>query len=118
MDSDWKEKGHQIVMVEWRGENYLGHIKRIVPEFSDEIVFLKKSFYPRGDFEEAVKETGDIEQLYADETLNLDGRYHVLRQRDRELSLLSDEQKDYMNRDNNMSRVYELMIDDEVLGSF
>jgi len=118
MDFDWREAGHQIVMVKWRGENYLGQIKRIVPEFSEEIVFLKKSFYPRGDFEEVVKETEDVIQLYADDTLDLDGRYHILRKRNEELSTLSDEQKNYMNKDNNMSRVYELMIEDEVLGSF
>jgi|Deesub1362B_J571_1020462.scaffolds.fasta_scaffold00266_24 hypothetical protein len=114
VDSEWREKSSEKVIVEWRGEIYIGSLQRVAPEFSDEIVFLSKSFYPRANFEDVLRKAEEVISLYADDSLNLSGRYHLLRRQGDELTILTVEQKEYMSKI--ISRIYELMVDDDVLG--
>ncbi|HID43795.1 MAG TPA: hypothetical protein EYP30_08525 [Archaeoglobaceae archaeon] len=111
--SEWRKKDSEKVMVEWRGEIYIGIIQQVAPEYSNEIVFLCKSFYPKPNFEDALRDS-NIVNLYADGELNLTGRYHLLRRDGDELKSLTSEQREYMNKF--MTRIYELMVDDEILG--
>lgn len=112
-DSEWRKKDSEKIIVEWRGEIYIGVIQQVAPEFSHEIVFLCKSFYPKANFEGILRDS-NIKSLHADGELNLSGRYHLLRRDGDELKSLTPEQREYMSKF--MARIYELMVDDEILG--
>jgi hypothetical protein len=112
-EKNWRSSS-ETVMIEWRGDVYIGHIRKVAPEYSEEIVFLAKSFNPVPRFEDMIRKSKNVVSLYADDSLELAGRYHLLRRHGNELTYLTIEQRIYMSR--YMSRIYELMVDDEVLG--
>jgi hypothetical protein len=114
-EDNWRAKSLEPVTIYWRGSVYVGHVQEIAPEYSEEIVFLSKSFKPVAQkFVDAIKKDPDRIDLHADDSLELIGRYHVVRRLGNRLTSLTLEQAKYMSK--RMLRVYELMMDDEVLG--
>ena len=92
------------VIIVWRGNNYIGSIQKILPGFSKDIdiVLLSKSSSPLCDkLIDAIKklDNGRLE-LYAEDTLDLEGRQHVLRvlENENKLVYMSEEQTQYIYR--------------------
>jgi DNA polymerase elongation subunit (family B) len=115
-ENNWRIKSLEPATIQWRGNIYVGHVQEIAPEYSEEIVFLSKSFKPVAQkFVDTIKELDpDRVYLHADDSLELTGRYHLVRKLGNRLTSLTLEQARYMSK--RMLRVYELMMDDEVLG--
>ena len=113
---DWRAKELKLIILHWRDGVYIGYIKEIAPEFSKEIVLIYKSFSPVEErLVDAVREL-DSEELYADDSMNLAGRYHLARKLEDKLTFLTPEQETYMSK--RMLRVYEMIMEDKVLGEF
>jgi hypothetical protein len=114
MNEIWRERYLEAVIIRWKGNVYLGHMQEIAPEYSKEIVFLSKSFKPVAQkFVNSLR--NDYRDLHADDSLELAGRYHVVRKLGDRLTSLTPEQKRYMSK--RMLRVYELIMKDEILGN-
>ncbi|RLI71897.1 hypothetical protein DRO97_09420 [Archaeoglobales archaeon] len=111
---DWRVKELRLVILHWRDRIYVGYIKEIAPEFSKEIVLLYKSFNPVEERLIDVVRDLNNEELYADDSLDLFGRYHLARKLENRLTVLTPEQELYMGK--RMLRVYEMIMDDKVLG--
>lgn len=112
-ETEWRNRKPETALVEWRGDIYIGQVQEIAPEYSEEIVFLAKTFHPKARYENVLKRS-EVTSLYADESLELTGRYHLVRRTGDELTSLTYEQREYM--DKRMLRVYEMMVNDEILG--
>ena len=88
------------VIIVWKGNNYIGSIQKIVPGFSKDIVLLSKSSSPLCDELIGAIKKLDKErlELYAEGTLDLEGRQHVLRvlENENKLVYMSEEQTKYM----------------------
>lgn len=111
---NWRGKELKLIILHWRGGVYVGYVKEIAPEFSKEIVLIYKSFNPVEErLINAVRER-DNEELYADDSMNLAGRYHLARKLDDRITFLTPEQEAYMSK--RMLRVYEMIVEDKVLG--
>lgn len=113
-ETEWRDREPETVVLEWRGDVYIGQVQEIAPEYSEEIVFLAKTFHPKARYEDILKSSAKTTNLYADEALELTGRYHLVRRKGDELTSLTYQQREYM--DKRMLRVYEMMVNDEILG--
>ncbi|RLI88239.1 MAG: hypothetical protein DRO98_03390 [Archaeoglobales archaeon] len=115
-EKNWRERDLKLAMINWKGEVYVGHIKEIAPEHSEEIIFLSKTFNPLSDeLADTIRDLHpDIIDLHADDSLNLIGRYHVVRRLGSRLTHLTLEQEEYVGK--RMLRVYELIMEDAILG--
>ncbi|MFP3946838.1 MAG: hypothetical protein ACLFVI_08040 [Archaeoglobaceae archaeon] len=113
-ETEWRNRQPETALIEWRGEIYVGQVQEIASEYSKEIVFLTKTFHPKARYEHILKRGGKLTSLYADDSLELTGRYHLVRRTGDELTSLTSEQREYM--DKRMLRVYEMMVNDEILG--
>lgn len=86
------------VLVKWKGNTYIGSIQLIAEKFSKEIVLLSKSTYILP--EELVGAIKKLDkerlELYADESLDLEGRQHVIRKLDNILTFMTTQQTQYM----------------------
>lgn len=86
------------VIIIWKGNNYIGSVQEIVPGFSKEIVLLSKSSSSLD--KELVSTIKKLDkerlELYADHTIDLEGRQHVLRRLDNKLVYMTIEQTKYM----------------------
>ncbi len=87
-----------FVLIEWRNDVYMGSVQHIAPEFSDEIVLLSKSTrsIPVALVTSITKLDGERRKLYADESLDLYGRQHVLRMIESRLTCMTPQQTEYM----------------------
>ena len=86
------------VIIRWKDNIYIGSIQKIVPNFSKEIVLLSKSTYIIPDeLVNAIKklDKGRLE-LNADESLDLEGRQHVLRLTENRLVFMTHQQTTYI----------------------
>jgi len=114
METDWRSKKLKTVALHWRGDIYFGHLKEIAPEYSNEIVLICKSFNPvKSYLVSLLIEKCDVE-LYADDSMDLTGRYHLARKMGNKLTYLTPEQESYIGK--RMLRVYEMMVEDKILG--
>ncbi len=86
------------IIIIWKGNNYIGSIQKIVPGFSKEIVLLSKSSsHLNQELVSAIKKLDKERlELYADDTIDLEGRQHVLRRLDNKLVYMTTEQTKYM----------------------
>jgi hypothetical protein len=86
------------VLLTWREDVYIGSIQDAAPGFSDEIVVLSKSTYRLpGDLVSAIRKLDEKRlELAADESLDLDGRQHILRRVGNVLIYMTSEQLKYM----------------------
>lgn len=96
------------ILVKWKNNTYIGSIQKIVPEFSKEIVLLSKSTYklPYELVSAIRKLDNDRLELYADDSLDLDGRQHVLRIVENRLVLMDHQQTEYIMR--NLPNICEI----------
>ena len=96
------------VMIRWRDNIYIGSIQEIAPEFSHEIVLLSKSSQPLyvGLVEAIRKLDNQRVELDADESLDLDGRQHIVRLLEKRLVRMLSEQTEYMIK--NVPNVHEI----------
>jgi hypothetical protein len=86
------------VLVTWNGDIYLGSIQKVALEFSDEIVVLSKTTHRLpNDLVSAIRklDTGRLD-LVAEDSLDLDGRQHILRIVGNELVYMTHEQTKYI----------------------
>lgn len=86
--------------VEWKGQTYVGYVTKLVPEYSEEIVFLEKSLVPiRKELREAALNL-DKERLVllAEDFLDLEHRLNILRKRGDTLTDLTEEQTAYIQK--------------------
>jgi len=69
------------VTLSWRRGLYVGGIQEIAPEYSPEIILLSKSNHQLSELLIESIERLDTERLklLADDSLELSGRYHILR---------------------------------------
>ena len=88
------------VLVEWRGEVYIGEVQGVASEYSNEIVFLGKSSKPIDDkLQEAIlRLQPDRTQISAESIINLEGRLHVLRRTSAGLVRMTSDQVNYMRQ--------------------
>lgn len=96
------------VTIRWRDNFYFGGIQEISPEYSPEIVLLSKNsnLLPEP-FIESVKRLDPKRlELLADGSLDLEGRYHVLRRLENKLTSMTPEQTKYIA--DSPTRVIEL----------
>ena len=86
------------VIIEWKDDTYIGSIQEIVPDFSKEIVVLSKSssHLPNNLIDAIKKLDRKRLELYADNSLDLDGRQHILRRLENRLVHMTQEQTIYM----------------------
>jgi len=86
------------VIIIWKGNNYIGSIQEIVPGFSKEIVLLSKSSSPLNKkLIDAIKKLDKERlELHTGDTIDLEGRQHVLRRLDDKLVYMTEEQTIYM----------------------
>ena len=86
------------VTLSWRRGLYVGGIQEIAPEYSPEIVLLSKSDRQLpGLLIESIKRLGTERlELLADDSLDLNGRFHVLRRLENKLVLMTPEQTEYI----------------------
>lgn len=86
------------VLITWKDCVYIGSIQDVVPEFSDEIVLLSKSSYKLPDnLVNAIRKLDDKRlELGADESLDLNGRQHVLRRVENRLVFMTSEQTEHI----------------------
>jgi len=86
------------VLITWRNGVYIGSIQNAAPELSDEIVLLSKSSYSLPDaLVNAIRKLDDKRlELGADESLDLNGRQHILRRVENRLTYMAPEQIKYM----------------------
>ena len=111
---NWRNEKLKLIILHWRNEIYVGYFKEIAPEFSKEIVLIYKSFNPVEErLINIVREKNGVE-VYADDSMNLVGRYHLVRKVGDRITFLTPEQEFYMS--DKMFRVYEMMIEDNILG--
>ncbi|MBI4170223.1 MAG: hypothetical protein HY514_00875 [Candidatus Aenigmarchaeota archaeon] len=91
------------VLVEWQRDTYLACIKEIAPAYSREVVLLRKGPDPMPDelIDAIIEKDPERLQLYADDSLNLNGAQHVLRRLGNVLACLTREQSDHVR---NMSQ--------------
>ncbi|RLI77358.1 hypothetical protein DRP05_10390 [Archaeoglobales archaeon] len=116
LEEDWRAKELRLVVLHWRNDVYVGYVKEIAPEYSKEIVLVYKSFNPVEErLIDAVRKK-DNEEVYADDSMNLVGRYHLARKLEDRLTFLTPEQESYMSK--RMLRVYEMIMEDKILGDF
>ena len=96
------------VMIRWRDNIYIGSIQEIAPEFSREIVLLSKSSQPlHMSLVEAIRKLDNQRQeLDVDESLDLDGRQHIVRLLEKRLVRMLSEQTEYMIK--NVPNVHEI----------
>ncbi len=87
------------VLVKWRNGVYFGHLQEIAPEYSREIVHLSKTSNPLQEgLAEAIKKLdSERSEFYADESLDLEGRQHILRRLENRLLKMTPEQTKYMH---------------------
>ena len=82
----------------WKGNVYIGSIQKIVPNFSKDVVLLSKSTYIIPD--ELVRTIRKLDkerlELFAEDSLDLDGRQHILRLVENRLVHMNDQQTRYM----------------------
>lgn len=85
-------------IIEWKDDMYIGSIQEIVPDFSKEIVVLSKSSSPLpNDLISAIKKLDRKRlELCADDSLDLDGRQHILRRVENRLVHMTQEQTIYV----------------------
>ena len=88
------------VIIVWKGNSYIGSIQKIVPGFSKDIVLLSKSSSPLcNELIDTIKKLDKERlELYAEDTLDLEGRQHVLRvlENENKLIYMSEEQTKYI----------------------
>lgn len=86
------------VIIVWKSDSYIGSIQEIVPGFSKEIILLSKSSSPLNqELISAIKKLDKERlELYVDDTIDLEGRQHVLRRLDNKLVYMTTEQTRYM----------------------
>lgn len=96
------------VVIKWKDDIYIGSIQEIVPEFSKEIILLSKSTNKLpDDLVKAIRKLDEKRlELYADESLDLDGRQHILRRVENRLILMDSQQTEYMMK--NLPKVCEI----------
>lgn len=96
------------ILVEWKDNVYIGSIQEIVPESSKEIVVLSKSSSPLpNDLVNAIRKLDKERlELYADDSLDLDGRQHILRRLEDRLVHMMQEQTIYMMK--HMPTIHEI----------
>ena len=110
----WREMELRLIILHWRSKTYVGYIKEIAPEFSKEIVLVYKTFNPVEEYLIRAVRKKDNEELYADDSMELVGRYHLARKLNDRLTFLTPEQEEYIGK--RMLRVYEMIMEDDVLG--
>jgi hypothetical protein len=96
------------VLVTWNGDVYLGSLQKVAPEFSDEIVVLSKTSYGLpNDLVNAIRKL-DTERLdlVAEDSLDLEGRQHILRIVEDRLVDMTPEQTKYITE--NMPNICEV----------
>lgn len=85
-------------IIIWKGKSYIGSIQEIAPVLSKEIVLLSKSSSSLD--KELIKAIKKLDkerlELLADDTIDLEGRQHVLRRLDNKLVYMTPEQTKYM----------------------
>lgn len=81
----------------WRGDSYVGSIQIAYPDYSKEVVFLNKSTkpVPQSLLDEIRKIDGKVYELVADDSVDLDGRDHILRMVGDRLTRMTPEQSLY-----------------------
>ena len=95
-------------MIRWRDNIYIGSIQEIAPEISNEIVLLSKSSQPLpvGLVNAIGKLDSQRLELDADESLDLDGRQHIVRLLENRLVHMTSSQIDFMMK--NVPNVYDV----------
>lgn len=96
------------VLVSWNGVVYIGSIQEAAPGFSDEIVILSKSSCElHNDLVNMIRKLDkDRLELFADSSLDLSGRQHILRRLGNRLLIMNHEQEKHMVE--NMPDVFEI----------
>jgi len=86
------------VIITSKNNTYIGSIQNVVPEFSDEIVLLSKSSYKLpDDLVNAIRKLDSKRlELGVDESLDLNGRQHILRRVENILMYMTPEQTEHM----------------------
>lgn len=86
------------VFIKWKGDIYIGSIQEIVPEFSRDIVLLSKSSnkIPSRLVNAIKKLDPERRVLYANDSLDLEGRQHILKITDNILEYMTPEQTKYV----------------------
>lgn len=86
------------ILIAWNGGIYIGSIQNVAPELSDEIVILSKSSYKLpNDLVKEIRKLDDKRlELCADESLDLNGRLHILRRVENRLIHMAPEQIKHM----------------------
>ena len=88
------------VIVRWRNELYVEGIQEIAQAYSPEIVLLSKTGYQLPELGEAIKRLDPERlELLADDSLDIRGRYHILRRLESRLTLMTPEQTKYVAED-------------------
>lgn len=108
-----KPQGY-AVLVEWRNDAYIGSLQHIAQKYSNEIVLLSKTTNPIPiELKESLILTQkDITQIIADNTLDLEGRLHVIRMINNKLGIMTSNQTRYMQ--NNMRIIEEANTGDNI----
>jgi len=86
----------QIVLVKWRQGEFFGSIQQIYPQFSD-VFYLSKTSKPIApELVDSIRRIeASILELTADDSLDLEGRGHLLRSVDGGLTYMTPEQTKY-----------------------
>ena len=111
MKKDWKEIAKNFLKLEkesfeknspppegivllWKGKYYLGSLQKI----AEEIVLLSKTSYPVEEklIQSILELQPDRPKIIADDHLDLEGRYHILRRVGNRLTECTPEQTEYI----------------------
>ncbi len=85
------------VLVSWRAEFYIGLVERVAPEYSEEIVHLRRSQEPLArNLVGTARETDGRPKLQADDSLHLTESGNLLRNLDGKLLPMTHEQAAYI----------------------
>jgi hypothetical protein len=96
------------VLITHKGCVYIGSIQNVAPELSDEIVLLSKSSYKLPDeLVNAIRKLDEKRlELDAEDSLDLNGRQHILRRVENRLIYMTSEQTKHIAE--HLPNVYEL----------
>ena len=113
LESERKGRSYNLpesigIMLTWRDDNYVGSLQEVALDYSKEIVLLSKSSNPlQIPLAEAIRKLDPSRlEITADRDLALEGRQHVLRRLGNNLTIMTQEQTEYIAK--NLPQIYEL----------